>query len=154
MARARAPGRVGREGMIDVKKSHTHPVKSQSSLDDLSRLLAPALPVLAALVAELIAKQDTAHPSHVIYAHREGSLPPGLGFPSKKYLRRHAQGMANGDPDVWCEGRSRLMTSAAWARLARDERPAPSPPASSSRPVDDDAAALESLGLARVGGGR
>lgn len=90
--------------------------------------------------------------SEPTFSQREGERPPGCG--RAKFLRAHRALVAAGDRGAWSEGRARLISRETWARFARDERPAPTPPASSSRPVDDDAAALASLGLARVGGGR
>lgn len=86
------------------------------------------------------------------FSQRDGERPPGCG--RAKFLRAHRLLVAAGDARAWSEGRARLISRDAWARFARDERPAPNPPASSSRPVDEDAAALESLGLARAGGSR
>jgi hypothetical protein len=134
--------------MIDVKKSHTHPVKSQTDSDNheivlaLVRLLAPQV------AAELSKAADASRP----YSQRDGERPPGCG--RAKFLRAHRLLVAAGDAGAWSEGRARLISRDAWSRFARDERPAPTPPASSSRPVDEDSAALESLGLARGGGGR
>lgn len=94
-------------------------------------------PVVAAVV-----------PRELVYSMR--NLPPDVHRCGAKFLRLHRRGMAIGLAGCWCEGRSRLMTASAWARLAvTDRRPAPAAPASAVRAVDPEEAILSDLGLTR-----
>ncbi len=83
------------------------------------------------------------------YTQREGELPPGTG--REKFLRVARALRAAGDSESWVEGRTVLVTVAAWTRgleLLGQGR-APKAPESRVVAVDPDAEARELLGLER-----
>ena len=85
----------------------------------------------------------------VTYSQREGQRPTGTG--REKFLRVARALRAAGDLESWVEGRTVLVTAAAWARgleLLGQGRAVPKAPASEARPLDVDAEARELLGLA------
>lgn len=53
------------------------------------------------------------------YSQRDGERPTACG--RAKYLRAHRSRLRAGDPESWSEGRSRLMSAAAWGRFIAGE---------------------------------